>query len=235
MTSRRFFGWVWRVNSLMILAASVLAVVLLGVFIASQLRDWFRTRQTTDVVNLVEEQVQGTRSRLGRFEQIAGTGVLRASLNVEQAYELGTISKESTSVQNYLYFEPRTQQSYWLLPGYRGLVLEDHLYPDPTYGDTSTPVVTTLFQLIDADSNGDGKLSYSDRLALAVSDPIGKQLVRVVKDVERFNGAYLMDAQTLVVLYSTRGEVRAAEVGLNPVRLLRDSEVRPAAATGVVP
>ena len=235
MTSRRFFGWVWRVNGLMILAASVLAVVLIGIFIATQLRDWFRTRQATDVVNLVEEQVQGTRSHLGRFEQIAGTGVLRASLNIEQAYELGTISKESTSVQNFLYFELRTQQSYWLLPGYRGLVLENHLYPDRAYDDVSTPVLAALFELIDADSNGDGKLSYSDRLTLAISDPVGKQLLRVVKDVERFNGAYLLDAQTLVVLYSTRGELRAADVGLNPVRLLRDSEVRPAAAAGAGP
>ncbi len=229
---RKFFAWVWRVNGLLILLASAIAVILLTVFVASQLRDWFETRQASDVVNLVGDEVQWTRSHLGQFEQIAGTGVLRAALNVEQEYELGTISKETTSVQNYLYFEPRTRQSYWLLPGYRGLVLRDHSYPEQVYDDATKPVVATLFELIDADSNGDGKLSYSDRLALGVSDPVGKQLLRVAKNVERFNGAYLVDAQTLAVLYSSQGQLRAAEVGLNPVRLLRDSEVRPAAAHG---
>lgn len=164
---------VWRVNAVAILLTAVLACVVL-LFGAWQIYlEVARTRQGMNVVNVADKQVDRSKVRLGTFEGVAGSPVLRAPLHLEQEYAFSVGSKETRSVQNYLFYDPSTARAYWLAPGYKGLFLAAHELPARQYTRPEPPVVAVVYELVDSDTNGDRRLTASDAKVVAVSNPAG--------------------------------------------------------------
>jgi hypothetical protein len=121
VTSRRFFATVWRINAIALLLTAILGccVLLFATWLIYQ--EATRTRHVSNVVDVADEQLDRSKAQLGTFESIAGSSVLRAPLRLEQEYGFRSGSKGTTSVQNYLFYDPPSAKAYWLVPGYKGL------------------------------------------------------------------------------------------------------------------
>lgn len=227
MAGKRFFAWVWRINSLIVFAVGLVSFVLLIFASVSIYKDFARTRHVNDVVNVAEEQIETSTASLGMFSEIGGTDVLRASLNVQQEYARSFGSKDTSSTRNYLYFDPASQESYWLIPGYRGLIVNENEFPSPGYGESNEPPRVIVHELVDNDSNHDKRLTADDAKTIAVSDPSGKNFVRVLNNVEEFKGGRIVNGTSLVILYTSGAALRAAEIELPSNKLTRESLLKP--------
>lgn len=159
MTNRRFFAMVWRVNAVAILLTTILACGVL-LFVSWQIyKDATRTRQVSNVVNVADAQLDRSKAQLDTFEKVAGSVVLRAPLRLEQEYGSSSGSKGTSSVQNYLFYDPSSAIAYWLVPGYKGLFLSTHELPEQEYVKPEKPVVAVVYELVDSDSTGDKRLT----------------------------------------------------------------------------
>jgi len=129
VSGKRFFAWVWRINALIVFALGLICTVVAIFAAASIYNDSARTRHVTGVVNVAEEQLETSAASLGSFSEIGGTEVLRAPLSVQQEYARSFGSNDVSSTRNYLYFDPASRESYWLIPGYRGLIVNENDFP----------------------------------------------------------------------------------------------------------
>jgi hypothetical protein len=208
----------------LIFVAGILSVGVLSFALWQIYRETTRTRYATQVVNVAGQQVDRATRRVGRFEVVEGSPILRATLTLEQEYGFSSGSKETSSPQNYLFYDPRSGRSWWLLPDFNGLLLSTEEVPASKYGEKAVPVVAFAYELVEADTSGDGKLTGSDRRTIAVSDPVGSNVVKLFRDADELNGAYLQD-DALLLIYTSKGSLRAAHVDRSTFSVTRDAEV----------
>ena len=227
MTGRRFFAVVWRVNAVLILLTTVLACAVLAFAAREIFKEAIRARQATGVVNVAEEQVDRSRAELGKFEIVRGTRLLRAPLQIEQTYGFSSGSKEATSVQNYLFYDPSDGSSHWLLPGNKGLFLSEHELPEREYSKPEPPLIAVVYELVEVDTNGDKKLTASDAKAVAVSDPSGSRFTRRLTGVEEVHGTTLTTNGNILILYTAASTLKAAEIDVGSLKIVRDGPVQP--------
>jgi hypothetical protein len=227
VNGKRFFSLAWRANALLILVTGLLAACVLVFALWQIYKEATHTRQATNVLNVAQDQVDSSKTSLGQFEKVAGTSVMRASLTLEQGYSLGSGSKGATSTQNYLFFDTASGKSWWLLPGHRGLILSEQEIPHRQYDDRKTPVVAFLYEIVASDSSGDKRLTDSDLKSLAISDPTGTRLTRLIEGVQDVNGTDFAADGTLTVLYTAAQTLRAARIDLGSQKVLSDSALQP--------
>jgi len=226
--SRRFFSFMWRLNALVIFAVGIAGVLVLSLAAIMFLKNMTRDRQVDNVMHLETGQVDKSSATLGNFSAVDGAALLRAPLHLHQEYEDSYSAKDASSIQNYLYFDPATHSFHWLLPGNRRLILDATELPAGNFPRRDdAPVDAIVYQLVDADTNGDGKLTGSDLKTIAVADPGGRRFARVLSKVERLNGAHLTGKTTLVLLYTSDGALRAAEFDLGSDKIVRESAMNP--------
>jgi hypothetical protein len=227
MTARRFFGVLWRVNAVLILVTGVLASAVLVFAIWELFKDATR-REARNVLNVASEEIDTSTTRLGDFETVAGAHALRAPLNVEQNYAFGSGSKETTSIQNYLFYDTADGTSRWLLPGHKGLLLVTHELSDRDYTEPKKPTVGFVYEIVDTDTTGDRKLTSKDKKVVGLSDPAGRRFGRLLEGVDDVNGVVLNEKGRAVILYTTAGTLRAAEVDIQESKVVKDGALRPA-------
>jgi len=215
----------WRLNALVIFALGIAGVLVLSLAAIMFMKNMTRDRQANNVINLDTEQTNAT---LGNFSAVDGAALLRAPLHLHQEYEHSYATKDASSIQNYLYFDPATHAFHWLLPGNRRLILDSTELPAGNFPrHENQPADAIVYQLVDADTNGDGKLTGGDLKTIAVADPGGRRFARVLSKVERLNGAHLNGKTTLVLLYTSDGALRAAEFDLSSDKIVRESAMNP--------
>lgn len=207
---------IWKINALLILVAGTGFCLMLGVlgfqFTQSQLQVLHRD----DMVN-VEKNV-GTEWRLGSFQRVAGTAYLVAAAHSEQAYPASFSGKEATAIRNYLFVNGEDMSSRWLVPNNDQLFLNmECILADgmmTSWGDSGKPVKWLVFQVVTSDTDGDRRLSASDRMAVAVAESNGAQYTEVLSNVDRILGESWLSGDRLLVVHSSGGKHRAAEVNL---------------------
>jgi hypothetical protein len=181
-------------------------------------------------MNVAEEQIDRSKVELGRFDVIAGTEILRAPLQLQQVYGFSSGSKEATSVQNYLFYDSGDGSSHWLIPGGKGLFLSARELPEREYSKPEKAVVVVVYELVEADTSGDGKLTASDMKTIAVSDPVGSHFTRVVTGVEDINGTTLTRSGRVLVLYTASSVLKTAEIEVETHKVVRDAPLQTIAA-----
>jgi hypothetical protein len=228
VTSRKVFSVLWRANAVIIFIAGILGCVALAAFAFLLYSETTRHGRAQDVLTIAEDEVRDTRTTLGDFEEVSGSSVLRAELRVEQEYSAGSLSKESRSTQNYLFFDPAHDASYWLIPGFKGIIRSSHDLPDEDSCEKKTVTQVVVYELSETDSNHDGQLTSEDVKDVAIADPAGTQLTRVLKGVDGFNSARLLPDESQILLFYTQdGVARAARIEFPSGKILKDVPIKP--------
>jgi len=224
VTSKKFFFVLRRVNAVVILIAGALGCAALATVLYMMVQEALRHRHVQDVLNVTGTRAKTTETSLGDFAAITGSAVVRASLDVEQEYSLGSGSKEAHSIRNYLFFDPLSDQSYWLIPEFKGIIPTTTELPSVT----DEPVKAVVYELIEEDSNHDGQLTCADLKDIAISDAAGKHFTRALKGVARSYGTHLMpDSNEVVVIYTSGGSQQAAHIEIATGKVLRTAELAP--------
>jgi len=231
MRASRLFRLVWRINALVILVAGVLASAVATLALTFLWREQTQTREVRGVVNIAGAEVQQEKFRLGRFEPLRSVGLLRASLTSEQEYDQAAFSKSASAIRNYLFFDPTTRESRWLLPsnGQVFLLDVDLFYPSrsPHEDDDERRCLGTLLILVGSDSNGDDRLNEQDAKSVAITAADGTEYRVVAEQIDDYHGQYVRSEDEVIVFFTQRATMTSASIDLRTLSLRWSEPLRP--------
>lgn len=233
MKARRFFSLVWRINAIVIFIVGMLGALLLtaGAFtVFSNLsRSFSSSRPSHNAPPAAADGADATEAgekqvfRLGSFERVQGTDVLRAAYQAGAGEDGGSGygSKSDTSTRNFFYLDASTRSTYWLKPSMKSVILRDealseHQNSDESQRDSPKPEIASVYLVVENDSNGDGELTDEDKKQIAVSDATGKEYRVVAQGVDCMEQVILLGPQRVLILYYVGAKLKAAE--LNPLQ-----------------
>ncbi|MFM7888428.1 MAG: hypothetical protein ACKPCM_17435, partial [Pseudanabaena sp.] len=236
MKSRRIFHYIWRVNAVIILMAGLLAILSLSASAVYIILQALRTREVDSVINIAKNEQVKAKTEIGTFIPITGSDILQAPLYLIQDYDYRAGSKESSSIQNYIFFDPNQKRSYWLRPKNEGLFLSaialaangTPIVNDPivntNIGEKPVPIVAFLYVLVNQDTNNDKRLNDSDQKQIAIAIAAGTSFKVLVDQVDRFNGYSAIKDNRLTVLYTSANKLKVAEIDLRSQEIVSSSE-----------
>jgi hypothetical protein len=232
--SNRFFRLLWRFNALAIAVCGLLGLFV-GSIVAVQLaRDVFRMPyQARDIARTNTEApaggANGVQEKLSvsSFSRINGTHVLWAPVTVDQTYDYRYSSKEAASTRNYVLYDTATGTTRSLLDNNRQIVLEARELRRPE-SDMKAPLEALFFALVENDSNGDGLLTSTDKISIALCRPDGQGLTKIGKAIGRTIGELVSDdGRTLIVMQDDNGHITATHIDLPSFKVTKTDNVRP--------
>lgn len=160
---------------------------------------------------------------LMQFEQIHGTHYVMSEItDARSRTSLSSSSySEKGAVRNLVFLDGDSLASHRLFDTSAYVILATTQYPThESEGDSPTPrsdaVVTQwlVYQVLKADTNGDGRLDGSDEQTLAVTDASGSGYAEVLSGIDENFGITMLGAGQIVVVYSHGGAKSAAVIDL---------------------
>ncbi|MEM1115995.1 MAG: hypothetical protein AAF845_10410 [Bacteroidota bacterium] len=154
---------------------------------------------------------------VGTFEEVTGADHLRAPLTNGRAESITSSIRGGYDgygeTVNVLFYDVAARESRWLLPDTDRVILSTEAVRD------SGRVRAFVYQIVEADTDGDGRLGADDARTIALSDPTGRRLVRVVEGAERLRQVRRLGDDTVLILYDAASTVGAVEVGLDSLEV----------------
>ena len=210
MTENRFFTWIWRFNGLAIAIAATLIIAILGWELS---RDWRRQAfptQTSDVLNIETPAATDTATpapavtqtlRFGPPIDTPKRGIYALPQYAEQEYENRGISKSSNGNRvNFLIINTQDQSQAWLFPAASRLILEVRdIWYMPNDGPRT--LMGRVIEVVDTDTNGDGRLSGTDFSSLYYVNPEWAEPILLVADVDYVLSTQPANAAAFDVIY----------------------------------
>lgn len=225
MNTAKLFKTVWHINSILILIVGLMVFSFLGYAGYTFYKERSR-RYGTNVVNVQPDAHINSEWRLGSFESIAGTDYIMAPAYSEQTYQLNYASeKETSAVRNYLFVNATDKLSRWLVPNNNYLFLNTERLLHSEDDSERNEVKWIEYEVIKSDTNGDGRMTSEDQLAIAISDPTGERYVEIVPNIDKILGSKMRDDNTLLIFYSSGGRNFVSEIKIPDRRVTITKEL----------
>jgi len=196
----------WRLNGILILIG-VLGALVLITYIFTQ-SSQFSTRQKQEAAVITSDEKQGKQYlQLGGGSLIFGNGILRFPLSEIESGGSFSSSGYGGFTRNYLFLNPIDLKSWWLLPDHKSIIRESHDLCNPQLG-ASKKVVSTIYEIIAKDTNGDGKISQDDSTRAYFSTNLNDSGKELTGDSVRIISVQQINESQAIVLFQTQTETR---------------------------
>jgi len=192
-----FFKWVWRFNAVVI-AFAALAVIAFSAFIAREFwQNYTRDKHAREVINIdTESKTLQDAFSYGYpvFDNDNNSIIL--PLLVSQTYDVSraytSVSKNTGSnIINYLIINRDDDSSHWFFADHKQLITQVEIIKRPIDAEKDDKkVVARLYEIVSKDSNGDKRLSESDKKTLLITLPDRSnptQIINGYDGIESFN------------------------------------------------
>lgn len=208
-------------------------LAILGLVVIAALEVLRRPSYTSRVV---AEKTESSQLRVDRFQDLGADGLLWARVFTGSGRETALTSGPSYGyggggpTANYIVYDPKAGASWRIFATDGSLVLaaikaqpvdRAGAATGPPYGpERLGPVKALLFDVVDKDGNGDGRLSDADERSLMVADARGKRLRKL--DVAYTSPmGHTVAGNELVVMVRTATGLGAVHISLETLDLLR--------------
>lgn len=169
---------------------------------------------------------------LSTFNPIQGTDYLMAgivpieltrdaSLNpFEWISSSGYSGYSAYATYNYVFFNTQTEEYHRLLPDNNSIIFQTAGFPqlvyDPNDPEKPAPVIAFwMFNIIKADTNGDGYFDYRDKLTIGIADVSGANYTELIANVDAIQSQYYKDPSNFFIIYNVNEKNFIAKV--NPI------------------
>lgn len=169
---------------------------------------------------------------LSTFNPIQGTDYLMAgivpieltrdaSLNpFEWISSSGYSGYSAYATYNYVFFNTQTEEYHRLLPDNNSIIFQTAGFPqlvyDPNDPEKPAPVIEFwMFNIIKADTNGDGYFDYRDKLTIGIADVSGANYTELIANVDAIQSQYYKDTSNFFIIYNVNEKNFIAKV--NPI------------------
>jgi capsid portal protein len=193
----------------------LVVLLVLGYMAYRIYQDVFGKRTVSNVVNSESNANVQTKISLSSFESLNGTPYLIAAVSSEQDYRQSYYEKEATSIRNFLFVNGSDKSARRLVTKNNFLFLAYEKLGQQTQPQTVVNNVRgILYQVVTSDTNGDKRLSSSDRKTIALSDVSGANYTEVIPQVDIVLGTHQKDEATLLVFWASGGKNFVTEINI---------------------
>lgn len=216
--TQRLFRIIWRINALLILGASALAVLGLGGLWASQFAWHTRRDQIEAAKPPVGDARTDVRLALGHWTRIDGTSTFQAPLLLDQQPGTGfSSSYDASETRNLLFVDAATGAARWLLDSDDEVIVETEEVRHEARGERQGPLMVTVVLVkppADDLERTDGRL--------LVFDPTARRIEQVASGVRALHAATPASAKGFTLVYER--ERKYVVAAFDAVSLARMSE-----------
>jgi len=221
----KFDKVVWRINGVLILCVAVAAGFVM--FFASYeiFKSKSRDRKVRNVINVNKETQKKEYVFLGSFSEIEGRKIFICPLLANQKYDRSYYSKSASSMRNYLFFNPSDTSSKWLLESNNWLINHKRaIYTN--FGKGKEKLTKSFFyEIVQKDSNGDGKLNHDDHKSVYFSNFNGTNLIAVLDETTDILGINQLDDKESVIFHRKDKKGQAIVVDNSTGRIIKKSDL----------
>ncbi len=122
-----FFKFIWRLNSLIILAVGVIGLIVLLYGSYEIFKNNTSNREVTGIVNVETNSNTNEYYKLEHNSRVLNEKYIVTPLVSVQNYEQSYYSKSASSIKNYLFTNIENSNSSWLFNSNKNLILD--LFP----------------------------------------------------------------------------------------------------------
>ena len=177
---------------------------------------------------------------LSGFRQIEGTEYMIADISASPEasgrgdfspfrwIESGYSGYSGYEIFNYVFFSSKTESFIRLLPTNDQVVLQIIGFPYQTATDKPEdfkPVMWWLFVIARDDTDGNGRLTYGDKLTMGISDVGGNGFTEIIPDADSLLGNVLKNDDTLFVIYHSADKNSIAKIDLPSRKVVSTTEM----------
>ena len=212
---KKFDTVIWRINGIIILIFSAIAIVLAGYVAIRVYKMETGTRYVSDMVKVDDKDtLDDTGFMLGDFRPVAGSNVYMAPLQREQKYDQNYYSKSSSSRVDYLFYDGDSGNSSWLLGHRNWLILDYHRIVKDLRDkrDMDSHVSGFFFLVVKEDTDGDKRLSRRDNVTVIFSNSDGSIVQPVISGALKFLGFHQQTEARSVLFADLNGSVEVFTV-----------------------
>ncbi|MBD2593440.1 hypothetical protein H6G74_03740 [Nostoc spongiaeforme FACHB-130] len=215
MSRFRFPNFLTTIRAIIIVLCGLMTFSILGYAAYRIYQELFRERHVGDIVNLETDSDVKVQFSLNSFEVIKGTPYLMSTISSQQNYRQSYYEKEAASIRNFLFFNTSDQSAWKLIPNNNSLFVRYQTLGLSTPPENVIKKVQGIwYEVVTADSDGDKRLTASDRKTIAVSDFAGKNYTEVIRQVDQVLGTHQPNEATFLVFYTSDAKNFVTEINI---------------------
>lgn len=213
----------WRINGILLLVA-ILGITLTILYAFSQ-SAIFSSRQKNEAsVITTDESKRKTYLDLGSGSVITGSSLLRCPLYDSESDSKFSSSGYGRGTRNYLFVEPDSLKSWWLLPNHTSIIHEYKDLLSPQSGDKKK-VIATIYEVASKDTNGDSKIDSDDDVAAFFSKNLDENSIELTKDAKRILSIDQVSDTEALIVFQTSTETKAKTIRIEDGNTIRESVI----------
>ena len=228
MKSERFFKWIWNFNGLVLFLGISVGVIFIGYEITvSILKDDYVEPQT---LNLADDEADEEKWSLGHPNRIGESDFYYIPLESEKlsVESRGTIVEgfggsgsyyTETRSKNALFLNGKTNTSNWLFKSVNQLITDIRIISESEYSNHSKAFALT-YEVINSDTNSDGKFDNFDKRTFAISKIDGSDYVEIIEGYSRIVKSNINSEGDLFVVFINNNEVFSMLVNLDTFKVV---------------
>lgn len=227
MKSYRFFKWVWNINGLILLSGLIFGVISIAFILVSNLFEYTDTEQPT--LNLAQDENAEEKWSLGYPHEIEGSNFYYIPLESEKTSvnSKGRVAKFSsggyraTRSKNVIFIDSNTNKSKWLFNTVNQLIIDIKPIKKSTYKNSN--VQTISYEVINNDTNNDGRFDSNDKSTFALSQVNGSHYKEIIEGYSSIVESRLNDEGNLFVVFIDNDKVYSMLIDLNKFKVIDKS------------
>lgn len=224
-----FFKWIWNLNGLVLFFGIIIFTVIITYEFSSVFFKNDVIEQPT--LNLTEDNQNKEKWSLGYPEYIRGTDFYYISLESEQLIietknrnieYFSDSSYTPTRSKNVIFINSITNESNWLFDSIEQLIIEITPLMRGEFGLHSVEGLARgiSYEVINNDTNLDGKLSSTDKRTFAISNIDGTNYTEVITGYNRIVKYDLNSEGNLFVVFINNNEVNSMLIDMTTFKVL---------------
>lgn len=207
MNIEKYDKFIWRVNGTLLLLACVGTILVCTTAGFKLLKEVFGNQNVHDIVNIDQNTKKEEYLRLGYFHALKGTNLILIPLTSDQKFNAPYYSKSAYGrAINYLVFNSRNKESYWIWSSNSLLVLEDTKIHDQIKDEKIQKTKSIVFEFVENDSNLDGVMDENDKKSIQYFDLSSKKFLPIASQVDRSIGVQQTGDDEVLFFYSRSGK-----------------------------
>ena len=215
-----FFKFIWRLNSLVILAVGAVGLVVLLYGAYQLFKEKTSNRSVSSVVNIEEKPSVNEYYKLEHNSRVFNSKFIAIPLVSVQNYEQSYYSKNARSIKNYLFTNISTSESTWLFDTNKNLILDFFTISKKQFDLKAKDVKALMYKIVNKDTNNDNRLTYKDSFNLGFSSIDGKIYKELLTNLQELSTWQFVNDEKIIVLYQKDNTIFSSNIDLKKLKVI---------------
>lgn len=200
--TNKFFLWAGRLTTIVVLLA-ILGVGASIIYFSMMSDNWRERREVKAAVDNNKVPLL-----MGQLEEVKGSGVQIVDLYSLINNGLPSSGYKDQHIRNILFVGQDMKSSHWLFPTNNYWLSYQKLSFENESGEQCCKVAALYYQVVKADTDGNGQLDDGDRVTVSLSKPDGTGYLEVLKNVKKvIDNSLTEDGQCIAVLHQQEQKI----------------------------